>query len=68
MERRSTGGIVDILRNTLQRLEETKDFRQDDSAVMELKRHIVRSIAELEVMKGSQSAIGPKEAVEVPQN
>jgi hypothetical protein len=47
--------ILDILRNTLFRLEETPEFHRDDPAVIELKRHIVRSISELEVLKGSQS-------------
>jgi hypothetical protein len=55
MERLATGGIVEILRNTLYHLEETKDFQQDDPAVIELKRHIVRSIAELEVIKSAHA-------------
>jgi hypothetical protein len=51
MDYPSPGTIIDILRNTLQRLEQEDDFHQDDPAVVELKRHIVQSIAELGVMK-----------------
>jgi hypothetical protein len=47
-------GILDILRNTLFRLEQTPEFRGDDPAVIELKRHIVRSISEMEVIRASQ--------------
>jgi hypothetical protein len=47
--------IEEILRNTLRRLEESPDFRQDDPAVAELKKHIVRSIAELEVTRSTHS-------------
>jgi hypothetical protein len=47
-------GILDILRSTLLRLQHTEEFQQDDLAVVELKRHIVRSISELEVLKASQ--------------
>jgi hypothetical protein len=51
----STGsaGIIDLLRQTIRRLEATTDFRQDDPAVIFLKRNIVQSIAELEVIKDS---------------
>jgi hypothetical protein len=47
--------IEEILRNTLRRLEESPDFRQDDPAVIELKKHIVRSIAELEVARSAHA-------------
>lgn len=43
--------LVEILRSTLQKLEANSDFRQDDPAVIELKKHIVRAIAELEIVK-----------------
>jgi hypothetical protein len=46
-----TRSVVDILRSTLLKLEQMPDFRQDDPAVIELKRHIVRSIAELEIAR-----------------
>jgi len=55
-----TGNIVDILRNTLHRLEETATFEQGDPAVIQLKRHIVQSIAELEVMKEAQPRSEPE--------
>jgi hypothetical protein len=31
------------------------EFRQDDPAVIELKRHVIRSIAKLEISKGAQA-------------
>ncbi len=55
MDYPSPGNIIDILRNTLRRLEQSEDFSQNDRAVMELKRHIVQSIAELEVVKSAHS-------------
>lgn len=51
-----TRSLGEILRSTLQKLEETPDFRQDDNAVIELKKHIVRAIAELEIAKSAHSA------------
>jgi hypothetical protein len=50
-----TRSLVEILSSTLQRLEESADLRQDDPAVIELKRHILRTIAELEVAKAAHS-------------
>lgn len=50
-----TRSVADILRSTLLRLEQTPEFRQDDPAVIELKRHIVRSIAELEIAKSAHA-------------
>ena len=50
-----TRSVSDILRSTLLKLEQTADFRQDDPAVIELKRHIVRSIAELERVRSAQA-------------
>ena len=55
MEQPPSVGILDILRSTLFRLQQTEEFQQDDPAVVELKRHIVRSISELEVLKTYQS-------------
>jgi hypothetical protein len=49
--------LVEILRSTLGKLEQGADFRQDDPAVAELKRHVVRAIAELEVAKASESTL-----------
>ena len=54
----SPPGIVGILRSTLRQLERELDFRQDDPAVIQLKKHIVQSIAELEVNRESHSSVG----------
>lgn len=59
-----TRSLGEILRSTLQKLEETSDFRQDDNAVIELKRHIVRAIAELEIAKSAHSSEPGKKANE----
>jgi len=55
MEHPYTANVIDILRNTLQRLEESTNPAPDDPAVHELKRHIVRSIAELEVIRDTHA-------------
>ncbi|HUB52900.1 MAG TPA: hypothetical protein VL986_12160 [Terracidiphilus sp.] len=60
MEYPPSVGILDILRSTLFRLQQTEEFKQDDPAVNELKRHIVRSISELEVLKSSSSRTEPE--------
>ena len=52
-----TRSLVEILRSTLQKVEDSSDLRQDDPAVIELKKHIVRAIAELEVTKASNSIL-----------
>lgn len=46
--------IIEILRSTLRRLEEDSDFSQDDPAVIQLKRHILQSLAEFESQKAPQ--------------
>lgn len=53
-----TRSLTDLLQSTLERLEQTSEFRQDDPAVIELKRHIVRSIAELEIAKSAHTDHG----------
>jgi hypothetical protein len=53
------GGIIELLRQTFRRLEATADFRQDDPAVIYLKRHIIQAVAELEVSKGSAFGAEP---------
>lgn len=45
----SLRGLVDLLRSTLQRLEESEGIRPNDPAYLELKSSILRSIAELEI-------------------
>lgn len=60
-----TRSLTEILRSTLQKLEESPDFRQDDPAVIELKKHIVRTIAELEIAKAAHS-LEPTRRVDEP--
>jgi hypothetical protein len=45
--------IHEILRNTLRHLEEDAEFCQDDPAVVHLKSHLLRSLAELELKKSA---------------
>ncbi len=46
-----TPSLVDLLRSTLHRLEESPDFDRDDVYFMELKSSILLSIAELELRR-----------------
>jgi hypothetical protein len=41
--------LIEILRATVRRIEQTADLAQDDPAVLELKRSLARIIAELEI-------------------
>ena len=66
MERPPPVSIIDILRNTLHRLEQSEDFRQEDPAVIELKRHIIQSIAEFEIMRTPQEDSEPANTAERP--
>lgn len=43
--------LIDLLRSTLKRLEETPGVGPDDPKLVEVKNSILRSIAELEVRK-----------------
>ncbi len=45
----SLRGLVDLLRSTLRRLEESEGISPNDPAYLELKNSILRSIAELEI-------------------
>lgn len=45
----STTHLISVLRNTLQRLEETGTFDHEDPASVHLKRRLVLAIAELEI-------------------
>jgi hypothetical protein len=65
MEYPPPGSVIDILRNTLRRLGQSAEFQQDDPAVSELKRHIVQSIAELEIIKSAEADQEPEDGVEV---
>lgn len=57
--------IIEILRSTLRRLEEDADFPQDDPAVLNLKSHILQSLAELEAQKATQPLLESAHEVEV---
>jgi hypothetical protein len=57
--------IIEILRSTLSRLETDSDFRQDDPAVVQLKRHILQSLAEFESQKTTNSVIEPQSGIEL---
>jgi hypothetical protein len=47
--------LIEVLRSTLQRLEQHEDLASDDPALAELKGSILRTIAELEVTKAPLS-------------
>jgi hypothetical protein len=49
----STPSVIDILAWTLRKVEEDSTLRQDDPAVIEFKKHVLRTIAELEVTSSS---------------
>jgi hypothetical protein len=57
--------IIEILRSTLSRLEKDSDFRQDDPAVVQLKRHVIQSLAEFESQKNTHPILDPKPALEL---
>ena len=65
MNRPYSRSIIEILRSTLSRLEDDSDFRQDDSSVVQLKRHILQSLAEFESQKNSRPALEPEPAMEL---
>lgn len=48
--------LVEVLRSTLERLEQNEDLAADDPALAELKATILRAIAELEVGKTPKSS------------
>jgi hypothetical protein len=57
--------IIDILRSTLNRLDKDSGFRQDDPAVVQLKRHILQSLAEFESQKTIEPALEPEPGIEL---
>ena len=48
--------LIDLLRSTLRRLEASEGLRPDDPALIEIKSHILRAIAELELQRSSRAA------------
>jgi hypothetical protein len=63
MNRPYSRSIIEILRSTLSRLEDDSDFRQDDSAVVQLKRHILQSLAEFESQKAASPVLEPQPGI-----
>jgi hypothetical protein len=57
--------VIEILRSTLSRLETDSDFRQDDPAVVQLKRHILQSLAEFESQKAAEPVLEPQPSIEL---
>jgi hypothetical protein len=57
--------IIDILRSTLSRLEMDSDFRQDDPAVVQLKRHVIQSLAEFESQKNPRPVLESEPGMEL---
>ena len=57
--------VIEILRSTLSRLETDSDFRQDDPAVVQLKRHILQSLAEFETQKAAEPLSEPQPSIEL---
>jgi hypothetical protein len=57
--------VIEILRSTLRRLEKDFDFRQDDPAVVQLKRHILQSLAEFESQKDTDPVLEPQPGIEL---
>jgi hypothetical protein len=54
----TTAHIVNVLRNTLRRLEEGGAFTREDPALIHLKRRLILAIAELEVQKTRPAVSG----------
>jgi hypothetical protein len=57
--------VIEILRSTLSRLETDSDFRQDDPAVVQLKRHILQSLAEFESQKATQPVLEAQHGIDL---
>jgi hypothetical protein len=55
VNQRSIRDLVELLRETLQQVEQDQELRPDDPILMELKRHIVRAIADLHIAKSSRA-------------
>jgi hypothetical protein len=65
MEHPYSRSIIEILRSTLGRLQKDSEFHQDDPAVMQLKRHILQSLAEFESQKGTHPALESRPDMEL---
>jgi hypothetical protein len=47
--------LIDLLRSTLTKLEQSHELASDDAALAELRNTIVRSIAELEIARARKA-------------
>jgi hypothetical protein len=47
--------VIELLQETLERLETTQQLKPDDPILLQLKQHVVRTIAELEIQQSGKS-------------
>ena len=59
---RPSPNLVQILRSTLQRLEQSREYAPDDLALREFKRSVLRLIADLQLRKESKPRTGNDQA------
>lgn len=59
--------IIEILRRTLRHLQQDPEFRQDDPAVVQLRRHILQSLAEFESQKDSHPGLESQHGIELDE-
>lgn len=57
----SKPSLINILRNTLQQVEEKVDSGEDGPAVSELRKQIALNVAEVELVKDVRSAVAESE-------
>jgi hypothetical protein len=57
----SKPSLVNILRNTLQQVEEKVEASEDELAVSELRKQIALTVAEVELIKEGRSAVTESE-------
>jgi hypothetical protein len=55
MASRFARSVVEVLQETLERVESTEALQADDPNLLELKKHIARTIAELQMRKSGNS-------------
>ncbi|MDX6460086.1 MAG: hypothetical protein QOE55_3783 [Acidobacteriaceae bacterium] len=48
--------LIEVLKKTLEQLEQTEEVRPDDRAMVELRSSILRAIAELEIARLQHSS------------
>jgi hypothetical protein len=48
--------LIEVLKKTLEQLEQTEELRPDDRAMIELRSSILRAIAELEIARLQHSS------------